>query len=204
MRAALVFALMCAASAGAQQPGPPASTPVMAEFRVFAGPTEITKSTRIRVMPTGKRDAAIVLEQGSRLEVPLAPAIYDVQALRLRDGAVAAIKWVERLVVMHYPDEGGRHVQVINFDPGYGALLVRATKDPIDAYDVTVFAAGERIDAAAAPIDGEDYRLFVLKAGRYDIRVDHVAAPDGLRDTHWFLNIEVPAERTRLKKIDGS
>ena len=201
MRAALVCAVMCAVHGGAQQVEPPAAAPVMAEFRVFAGAVEITQSTRIRVMPTGQRDAAIVLNEGLRLAVPLAPAIYDVQALRLKDGAVTAIKWVERLVVMHYPDEGGRHLQVINFEPGYGALQVRAAEGPIDAYDVAVFAAGERAEAAAGPIEGDGYRLFLLKAGRYDIRVRSAGGSDDPQDTQWFLNVEVPADRTRLKHI---
>jgi hypothetical protein len=52
------------------------------------------------------------------------------------------------------------------------------------------------------PIDGEDYRLFVLKAGRYDIRVRRAGSANDPQETHWYLDIEVPADRTRLKQID--
>ncbi len=175
---------------------------VTAEFRVFAGTEEITATTRVRIMPTGARDKASTVDQGKRLFATVTPGIYDVQALRMRDEGVIAIRWAERLVVMHYPDEGGRHLEVINFQVGYGALQLRTAKRPITTYEVAVFPAGNRTIAAGEPIQGEDYRLFVLKAGRYDIRVRHAGSPTDEQDTHWFLDVEVPADRTRMKQID--
>jgi hypothetical protein len=186
---------------GGQQPEPPPAQ-VRAEFRVFAGAEEITASTRLRVMPTSKREHATTIEEGKQLSVTLAAGIYDVQALRLRQDAIVAIRWAERLVMMYYPDEGGRHLEVINFQSGFGALQIRGAREPVWAYDVAVFGVGDRLTPAGVPIDGEDYRLFVLKAGRYDIRVRRAGSANDPQETHWYLDIEVPADRTRLKQID--
>ena len=195
MRAALAIVVLLA-----QEP----TGPVTAEFRVFAGGDEITATTRLRIMPTGTRENSLTVREGKPLLTTLAPGIYDVQALRLRPEGIIAIRWAERLVIMHYPDEAGRHLEVINFQSGYGALQLRAAKGSIGAVEVDVFATGDRTSVAGEPIDGEDYRLFVLKAGRYDVRVRPAGAlPDSV-NTHWLLDVEVPADRTRLKLITAS
>jgi hypothetical protein len=200
MHALPLLVVMLSTTALQHPEQPPAE--VRAEFRVFVGTEEITASTRLRVMPTGTRQNATTVDEGKQLSITLPAGIYDVQALRVRQESIAAIRWAERLVVMHYPDEGGRHLEVINFKSGFGALQVRAAKQPIATYDVTVFRAGEREAPAGPPIEGEDYRLFVLPSGRYDIRVRHVGTEDDPQDTHWYLDVEVPADRTRLKQID--
>ncbi|MGH9346216.1 MAG: hypothetical protein ACRD26_03010 [Vicinamibacterales bacterium] len=192
-----LVAWLLAAGAPAQE----AAGPVTAEFRVFAGTEEITATTRLRIMPTGTRERSSTLDEGKPLVASVTPGIYDVQALRLRPEGIVAIRWAERLVLMHYPDEGGRHLEVINFQPGYGALQVRAASGSMGAYELTVFSAGDRTAPAGEPIDGDDYRLFVLKAGRYDIRVRQAGAPKGAPDSQWLRDIEVPAHRTRLKVI---
>ncbi len=203
MRATLTVAvLFLAAGVRAQDPAAP-DAPVTAEFRVFAGTEEITGTTRIRIMPTGARSQASEVKAAVPLTVTVPPGIYDVQVLRMRPEGIVGIKWAERLVVMHYPDEGGRHLEVINFEPGYGALQLRAAKAPIAAFEIAVFPAGERQAEAATTVSAHDYRLFVLKAGRYDIRV-RPAGANAPQDTHWLLDVEVPADRTRLKQIDGS
>jgi hypothetical protein len=178
------------------------SEPVVAEFRVFAGHEEITASTRLRVMPTGKRESATTIAQGPRLTTTLAPGIYDVQAFRLKQDAVVGIRWAERLVIMQYPDEGGRHLEVINFEPSYGALQVRAPRGDLGAYDIAAFPAGNRTVPAAAPVRDNGYALFVVPAGQYDIRVRHVGGAEDPEETHWILDVEVPADRTRMKQID--
>jgi hypothetical protein len=197
MRAALLLVLSVSAPVRAQDPAP-----VTAEFRVFAGTEEITATTRLRLMPTGEREKASMLAEGKSLSASVTPGIYDVQALRMRPEGIIAIKWAERLVVMHYPDEAGRHLEVINFQPGYGALQLRAVRGPVNAYEVAVFAAGDRAEAAGVPIEGDGYKLFVVKAGRYDVRVRHAGTAADAQDTHWFLDVEVPADRTRMKQID--
>jgi hypothetical protein len=178
---------------------PPAH--VRAEFRIFSGTTEITGSTRLRIMPTGTREAPMTVPEGAPLSAELAAGIYDVQALHLRNGSISSIRWAERLVVMYYPDEGGRHLEVINFKPGFGALQLRAAKGQLDAYDVAIFPAGTRDSPAGPSMNGEDYRLFVVPAGRYDVRVRPAGASTDSEDTHWYLDVEVPADRTRLKQI---
>jgi hypothetical protein len=193
MRAILALAILLAQAADA---------PVTVEFRVFAGGEEITATTRVRVMPTGTREKPTTLPEGKHLQIALTPGIYDVQALRMRPEGIVAIKWAERLVVMRYPDEGGRHLQVINFEQGYGARQRRAATGSIDAFAVDAFPAGDRTTAAGPPLAGEEYRLFVLRAGRYDIRVRHAGATTA--DTHWLLDVEVPADRTRMKRIEIS
>lgn len=194
MRAAFAIVILLAQDATA---------PVTAEFRVFAGGEEITTTTRLRVMATGTREKSLTIREGKSLVATLTPGIYDVQALRLRPEGIVAIRWAERLVIMHYPDEAGRHLEVINFESGYGALQLRSAKGSIAAYDLAVFAAGDRTTPAANPIEADDYRLFVLKSGQYDVRV-RPAGTQQDKQTHWLLDVEVPADRTRLKIITGS
>jgi hypothetical protein len=197
----LLLPLILAVSLHAQQPDPSSQPPVTTEFRVFDGWHEVTAQARLRVMPSGERDKAVTVEPRRKLVAALAPGIYDAQAFHTRQGSVIGIKWAERLVVMHYPDEGGRHLEVINVKSGFGALQLRAAKRPISAYEVAVFASGERERPAGRQVAAEDYLLFVLRAGRYDIRVQH-AGTTNPEDIRWFLDVEVPADRTRLKKID--
>jgi hypothetical protein len=175
--------------------------PVTAEFRVFAGAEEITGTTRLRIMPSGERDKGSAIPEGKQLVAHVPPGIYDVQALRMRQEGIVAIRWAERLVVMHYPDEGGRHLEVINFEGGYGALQVRAADGPMAAYEVAAVPAGDHSSAAGEPFGGDGYRLFVLKAGTYDVRIRPTGAQDNA-DAHWFRDVEVPPDRTRLKRIE--
>jgi hypothetical protein len=201
MRAAVIAAVLSvAATTYAQEPIAP-SAHVRAEFRVFSGAEEITASTRLRVMPTGKREQPMQLAEGKMPAADLAPGIYDVQALRLRQESIVGIQWAERLVVMHYPDEAGRHLEVINFQPGFGALQVRTMRLPISGVDVAVFALGQRTAPATRALEGDGYKLFVLPAGRYDIRVRAAGTGDAEPESRWFLDVEIPSDRTRLKVV---
>lgn len=191
---------LLAASLQAQTPAPNPTTPVSTEFRVFDGTDEVTAITRLRVHASGTRDVPAI--DASRSPVSLAPAMYDVQALRTRDSGIVSIKWVERLSVIHYPDEGGRHLEVINFQTGYGALELRANGGRLDPAEVAMFTAGDRRIAAGRPLAGDGYVLVVARTGRYDVQVQH-AARGGTGDTHWLLAVDVPAGRTRLKLIDA-
>jgi hypothetical protein len=201
MRTAAMLVLSLAAWPHVQDRGlSPAH--VRAEFRIFAGHEEITGSTRLRIMPTGTREQPTTLTEGAALATNVAAGIYDVQALRLKQGSIVGIRWAERLVVMYYPDEAGRHLEVINFQPGFGALQLRAQKGQLTAYDVAIFPARERTRPAATPIEGDGYKLFVVPAGRYDVRVRPAGGAPEAEETRWFLDIEVPADRTRIKVVD--
>jgi len=117
----------------------------------------------------------------------LQPDIYDAQAIQEREGRVVNIRWAQRLVVMPYPDEQGRHLEVINFQNGFGALQVRDLGS-----DITLYRPGERTAPVAGRFTGADYVLFVVPSGRYDLRI---RTP---KSTNWHSDIEVPVDRTRL------
>ena len=89
--------------------------------------------------------------------------MYDAQIIREREGRVLNIRWAERLIVMPYPDEAGRHLEVINFQNGFGALEVRG-HDPGDP-EVAIFSAGSHDQEAAKRVGGTGYALFVVRRG---------------------------------------
>ena len=198
MRLAWVAASFAAASLQAQAPATAVSH-VLTEFRAFNGAEDVTPSSKFRVLPTGNRSAPAIDVEGRT--VPLAPAVYDVQAIRTSANGVRSIKWAEGLAILHYPDEGGRHLEVINFQAGYGALQLRATRGGLAAADVGLFPTGDRTELAARALFSNDYVLFVTRAGRYDVRLQH-ADHGGGGDTHWLLAVDIPAGRTRLKLIE--
>ena len=165
--------------------------PLSLRIRVFSGSDEVTAETRVAVFKAGDRQSRVAESRaGLALDASVAPGSYDAQAIREREGRVVAIKWAERLLVMPYPDEAGRHLEVINLQNGYGALEVRG-REP-GPLDVAIFASGSRQQEAARPASGPDYVLFVVPAGRYDLRV----RSDG--QTTWYPDIEVPLDRTRF------
>ena len=95
-------------------------------IRVFSGSDDVSAETRVTVFRAGERQSPVAESRpGMALDADVAAGSYDAQAIRERDGRVVAIKWVERLLVMPYPDEGGRHLEVINLQNGFGALEVR-------------------------------------------------------------------------------
>lgn len=171
---------------------------IRTEFRVFDGANEVTSETRLRVRPSGSTEAGRVLE-GNQLVIELPAGIYDVQAVRQQAGQVVSVRWAERLVIMSYPDEGGRHLEVINFANGYGALQLRwpegQAPDPAGVA-VTVSRAGETRPVPARLLHGLGYALLVLPAGVYDVRITRSG-----RDPVTLPGVEIPADRTRMKVI---
>jgi hypothetical protein len=170
----------------------PATDPLTLELRVFNGRGDVTSEARVAVYRAGERSdplAPSALRLGSiTLQVPA--GFYDVQAIWEKDGHVIGIRWAERLVVMAYPDEGGRHLEVINLRGGFGALQVRGkAAGPLP--DVALYVSGVRDKEAAARLPGTGYALFVVPAGTYDVFVRDAPAS-------WHTQIEVPVDRTRL------
>jgi hypothetical protein len=166
------------------------------EIRVFSGHEEVTRQTRIKIHKAGERNNALPhpTTQGDGAVELLVPAgIYDLQAIHERDGRVLNIRWANRLVVMPYPDEDGRHLEVINFRNGFGALQLRGDDGP--APEVTIFEASKRDKSAGTPLAGTRYTLFVVPAGIYDLQVRK-----GPKVT-WMTGVEVPLDRTRLSII---
>jgi hypothetical protein len=187
----LLALLLSVLSAGQTTPGL-----LTVEIRIFAGGEEVTGETRVTLHRAAERSAAVAPAPGheGRHVFTVAAGIYDAQAVRERDGKVLNIKWAERLIIMPYPDEGGRHLEVVNFTSGYGALQVKAPR-PAEAPELAIYSAGERTRPAAAPVanrHGQDYVLFVVPAGRYDVQVKAGTRPA------WHSDLEVPLDRTRL------
>jgi hypothetical protein len=183
----LMVALALCLTAAAQP------APLALEARVFDGLDDVTAETRITVHRGGERGEPLAetTAREGRLEVSVPPGIYDLQALRIRDGRVLTIRWAERLVVMPYPDEEGRHLEVINFANGYGALQVRA-RGVTGPPDAGIYAPADHANPAGARVEGPDYVLFVVLAGKYDMQTRTRGR------AIWHPNIDVPVDRTRL------
>lgn len=164
----------------------PAHT-IALRIRVFDGTDEVTAQTRIVVFKAGDRQSPLAAPGGA---VNVAPGFYDAQIIREQDGKVTGIRWAERLVVEAYPDEAGRHLDVVNLQNGYGALEVRSSSGSVP--DAALFAKDAHDTAVARRIDGDGYALFVVPTGVYDVRVTENG------QTRWHLAIEVPADRTRF------
>ena len=204
--AAVLLLLLTAAlarPAAAQAPPPPPPMPqdagvVRLQLRVFDGGDDVTKETRVRVYPAGQRTQPIRMilggDQAYEAEVPV--GLYDVQAIRERSGEVAGVRWVERLLVQRYPDEGGRHLQVVNLKGGFGALQIRpegTATGPAGWSAVATPPNTPASEVAKARPFGPDL-LLVLPAGTYDVKVMVPNAAPA-----WIQAIEIPDARTRLK-----
>ena len=114
-------------------PPPVAGDPatVRLELRIFDGPDDVTAETRVRLFPRGQRtnDLPTTSAPGQAITATVPVGFYDAQAIREKRGEVAGLRWAEQLLVQRYPDEYGRHLEVINFKPGYGALQIRPAPD---------------------------------------------------------------------------
>lgn len=190
MQRRLAWALVTALAAWNQAADP--AKPLTLELRVFNGTDEVTADTRATIHRAGDRGEPLLLASstGGRVEVRVAPGIYDVQAIHEREGRVLNIRWANRLVVMDYPDEAGHHLEVINFRNGFGALQIRAAGG--GQPDVALFEPGKRDKPTAAPFTRSAYLLFVVRAGSYDLLAR------GPARSAWHPAIDVPLDRTRL------
>jgi hypothetical protein len=196
LAAALLATLITTAAPPSQSAQ--SSAPIRTEFRVFDGAREVSTETRLRVRLSGSSEKGRVVE-GSELRLELPQGIYDVQAVRQESGQVVGIRWAERLVVMPYPDEGGRHLEVINFTNSFGALQLRwpdgQAPDPA-GIAVTVSKTSDARPVPARVITGLGYLLLILPADTYDVRITRTG-----QDAIVLSGIEVPADRTRMKVI---
>jgi hypothetical protein len=176
--------------------GHPAQEQLKLEIRTYRGSEDVSAATRVIVHRAGQREKPVgQMSRGSKRTISVAPGVYDAQAIHEeRDGKVLNIRWVERLVVMPYPDEGGHHLEVINFMNGFGALQIRwaGNGGPGPNTDVALFTADEHSQPAAVPTTPGPYALFVVRAGQYDVLVRRGTA------VTWYQGIDVPLDRTRL------
>jgi hypothetical protein len=173
-------------------------TTVRLQIRVFNGTEDVTRETRLQLYPRGQRQGAVPLVLGpdQAYETTVEVGFYDIQAIREQGGQVAEIRWIEQVLVQRYPDEYGRHLQVVNFRPQYGALQIRPAQDapPTRGWSGTaVTTADPAKEVARARAVGTDL-LIVVPAATYDVRI---TLPD--QRTQWIRGIDVPPDRTRLK-----
>jgi len=205
----LFFAMLLAAAPPAAQtvPGTPPAAPaitvppggpnVRLQVRVFDGVTEVTREARVRLYPAGRRGTPIKLTLGTdrAYEADVPVGLYDVQAVRMRSGSVAGVRWVERMLVQKYPDEYGRHLQVVNLQEGFGALQIRPDGDagPAGWSAVATPPGVPATEVGKARALGPDL-LLVVPAGTYDVKVVLPSAQPA-----WLTGIDIPDARTRLK-----
>ena len=185
------------AKAGAAQ----SSAPVELFVRVFDGVEEVTADCRIAVYAADTREAPLLpdLRPGTGYHVEVEPGLYDLQIMWRGPGDTLAVEWAEHLSVLRYPDEGRRHVEIVNLQPGFGALLVLPPAVWLETdrdWRVSAFLHAGAGRAGFEPAGGTDHRLFILPAGRYDL----VAGRGSTELT--ASDVEVPAQRTRLKRLE--
>lgn len=170
-----------------------ASRTLVLELRVFNGTDEVTAHTRVTVHRAGERGGPAAQADGTsgRLEINLPEGIYDIQAIEHREGRVVNIQWANRIVLMPYPDEQGRHLEVLNFNSSFGALQVRGRGTALP--DVRLHGAGVPRKDGIVPLKAPGYLLFVVPAGMYDVLVPREGGVH-----HRLTAVEVPRDRTRL------
>ena len=171
----------------------PLQQSITLEVRTFDGTADVSDATRVVVHRAAQRDQPVgQINPGARPTLSVPPGIYDAQAMREQTGRLANIRWAERLIVMPYPDENGYHLEVINFQTGYGALEVRGSTGRGPEAEVALYTAADHEKAAAMPVTTSMYALFVVRTGEYDLLVRR----GGL--SAWHPRIDIPAGRTRL------
>ena len=171
----------------------PVQESITLEVRTFDGTADVSDATRVVVHRASQRDQPVgQISPGARPTITVPPGIYDAQAMREQAGRLANIRWAERLIVMPYPDENGYHLEVINFQTGYGALEVRGATGLGPEAEVALYIASDHDKPAAAPLTTSMYALFVVRTGKYDLHVRRGAL------SAWHPRIDVPAGRTRL------
>ncbi|MDA1094586.1 MAG: hypothetical protein O3A25_15120 [Acidobacteria bacterium] len=199
-RSALAARGVVLAAALLSPPHISAQAPAMVDLlvRVFDGLQEVTLDCHISVYPATSRDTALAAaphEDGwAHVDVPA--GFYDLQVARRNGDGAVALAWAERLSVLRYSDEAGQHREIINLQPGFGALLVHPPLSWASAdltWQVGVFLHSGVGRAGFAPTEADTVpRVFVLPTGRYDL-----AGHTG--DVHVSVtDVEIPARQTRM------
>lgn len=171
--------------------------PLALDVRVFRGATEVTRDTNVTVYPAGNRSGGKRLAQGTSGErqIPLPAGHYDIQLVQQTGGKVTGISWTSLRLLVDYPGEHQRHLEVINFEKGWGALQIRQAGPREDATvgwsarllkpDGTEFGRG---------VPGDGYQVLVAPAGSYTIEVTRA---DGSKTR--LGNVEVLENLTYLR-----
>lgn len=201
------------APAQAQAPAPAPSSAaetsaqtVRLELRVFDGSAEVTSESRVRLFKKGERAQDIALTQapspGAAATATVPVGFYDAQAIRERRNQLQDLRWAESLLIQRYPDEYGRHLEMINFKVGYGGLQIRPAPNDVAAargWSAIAYPAGDSSKEAGKAVVAGDDLLLALPGGRYDVKLTMAD-----KSTQWIRDIEVPSDRTRLKTWSSS
>lgn len=194
----LVLACLMMAGLGASS-AHQSPAPLQLDIRVFDGPTEVTTDTMVAVFDAGRRGDPRRVPQvanGER-QVALPPGQYDLQLVHQDEGRVLGVRWTTLRLLAAYPGEHGRHLEVINLRPGFGALQVRRAGATAEqgrvAWTATLQRAGTREPVGTA-LPGDGYLVFVAPPGRYDIEVRTATGV-----THMVRDAEVREDLTYLK-----
>ncbi len=180
----------------------PAQADVRLDLRVFDGATEVSRHVRVAVYPAGRHERPVATAV-ARPTIPgllVPPGDYDVQVVWEQAQGASRLLWASHLAVLRYPDEGGRHLEVLNFDPSYGALEVTVGGGGRGSLWQAILrpSGGDPRAAPHLPVAGEGYVLFVVPGGRYDLEVDFNGDAPRRRT---LAALEVPAGRTRLTVV---
>jgi hypothetical protein len=166
------------------------------DVRVFKGVQEVTRETAVSIFDTGSRQNSrrIPLGTSGERQIMLSPGQYDLQLVQHDEGRVLGVRWTSLRLLVAYPNEHGRHLEVLNLQPGYGALQIRqagALETGHVNWDATLRPAGG--GEAVSPVQqGDGYLLFVGRPGTYDVEVRTASG------TRWIRNAEIHAEQTFL------
>jgi hypothetical protein len=149
--------------------------PLSLDIRVFNGAADVTRETTVTVFDTGTRTngrPVPYLPSGER-QLPLPPGQYDLQLVRHQDGKVSGIAWSTLRLLVAYPGEAGRHLEVVNFAKDWGALQVRPERQSQSAAG-TWSSRLLRKDGSevARGVSGSGYQVLVAPAGAYDMVVE--------------------------------
>jgi hypothetical protein len=149
--------------------------PLSLDIRVFNGASDVTRDTTVTIFAAGTRtDGRPVpyLPNGER-QLPLPAGQYDLQLVRHVDGKVSGIAWSTLRLLVAYPGEAGRHLEVVNFAKEWGALQVRPERQSQAA--ATAWSSrllrkdGSEVTRGVA---GSGYQVIVAPAGAYDLVVE--------------------------------
>ena len=167
------------------------------DVRVFRGASEVTAGTTVTVFKAGNRTQGRPVPQtaGPERRIPLPAGQYDLQLVQQEDGKVIGISWTSLRLLVDYPGEYQRHLEVLNFEKGWGALQIRQAGQP-ELGKVAWSARLLRADGseAARGVPGEGYQALVAPAGTYMVEVTRA---DGSKTR--LANVEIRENLTYLR-----
>jgi hypothetical protein len=150
-----------------------AGAPLSLDVRVFRGATEVTGDTTVTVFPAGSRtNGRPAPLAGGERKLALPAGQYDIQLLQQSEGKVGSIAWTTLRLLADYPGEQQRHLEVLNFEKGWGALQIRPDgpreTGPVRWTTRLLRKGGGEV---ARGVGGEGYQVIVAPAGTYDVEI---------------------------------